>query len=65
MNAGMSRFLVCTNRSSNRSTQGSPDNRTIATANLITNCCASGTANATTNCCIQGGIIRVCFNNHQ
>ena len=57
---GMSRFIVCVNRSTNRSTQRPTDNRTIAPTDLITNCRASSSTDAATNCRIQCGIrIRV------
>jgi hypothetical protein len=64
MVTGMPWFLFSTNRSSDCPTQGSSEYRTIATAELVTNCCASGATNATANSRIQGGIIRVRFNNH-
>jgi len=61
----MLRFLVCTNRNTNSPTQGSSKNRTIATADLIADCCAGGTANAAANGRIQGGTIRVRISNHK
>jgi hypothetical protein len=56
----MSRFIVCVNRSTNRSTQRPADNCTIASADLIAYCSSGSTTDAATNCRIQCGIrIRV------
>lgn len=50
------RFFIGDDCHTNRTTKSSTDDRTISTADLVTNGCSGGTADATTNCCIQGGI---------
>ena len=47
-------FFLCVDRGSNCRTQCTPDNRTIATTDLIANCRTGSPTDATTNCRIQG-----------
>jgi len=61
----MIRVIIGRHRNSDRTTQRTTDNGTVATADLIPDCRTGSTPEATTDRRIQGGIVRVRIHYHQ
>jgi len=61
----MSWLIFCISSGAECTAQSTADDRTVASTDLVANCCTSSTTGAATNCCVQGGAICIGFSNHQ